>query len=71
MQVISAPQAYQVLARLIKDKKPHNTQESPARELTQAGLFHLVKSFEIGILSQKRIEMLFQLCLPKPVTRIQ
>lgn len=32
-----------------KIRKPHKTQESPARELTQAGLFHLVKSFEIGI----------------------
>ena len=39
--------------------------------MTQAGLSHLVKSFEIGILSQKRIEVHFQLCFPKPVARIQ
>ena len=56
---------------LSKIRKPRKKQEGPARELTQAGLFHLVKSFEIAILSQKRIEMFFQLCFPKPVTRIQ
>ena len=56
---------------LSKIRKPRKKQEGPARELTQAGLFHLVKSFEIAILSQKRIEIFFQLCFPKPVTRIQ
>ena len=57
---------------LSKIRNRRKKQEGPARELmTQAGLFHLVKSFEIAILSQKRIEMFFQLCFPKPVTRIQ
>lgn len=56
---------------LSKIRKPRKKQEGPARELTQAGLFHLVKSFKKGVLLQKLLQMSFQLCFSKPVARIQ